>query len=172
MFLDLPNRIFGSATAITCRNTRALTKLNAFPIFIINLDPDWTRSVANPEFPRRGGGRQSHRGRGSLLFGKKSCWKLHENGRNWTQWEVHAPSAPFGSTNAFKWQWRIYIVKFRRPPRGPNSFNFMQFLGKFGKIVCCPLPRVGASTSGKSWIRHWVGLEQGNSRWRYTYAQN
>ena len=22
------------------------------------------------------------------------------------------------------------------PPRGPNSFNFMQFLGKFGKIVC------------------------------------
>ena len=28
-------------------------------------------------------------------------------------------------------QWRIYIVKFF-----PNSFNFMQFLGKFGKIVC------------------------------------
>ena len=23
-----------------------------------------------------------------------------------------------------------------RPPWGPNSFNFMQFLGKFGKIVC------------------------------------
>ena len=22
------------------------------------------------------------------------------------------------------------------PPGGPNSFNFMQFLGKFGKIVC------------------------------------
>ena len=35
-------------------------------------------------------------------------------------------------------QWRIYIVKFwtRAPPQGPNSFNFMQFLGKFGKIVC------------------------------------
>ena len=35
-------------------------------------------------------------------------------------------------------QWRIYIVKFwtRAPPGGPNSFNFMQFLGKFGKIVC------------------------------------
>ena len=38
-------------------------------------------------------------------------------------------------------QWRIYIVKFWMrapppPPRGPNSFNFMQFLGKFGKIVC------------------------------------
>ena len=31
----------------------------------------------------------------------------------------------------------------------PNSFNFMQFLGKFGKIVCwAPLPRVGATTSG------------------------
>ena len=24
----------------------------------------------------------------------------------------------------------------RAPPGGPNSFNFMQFLGKFGKIVC------------------------------------
>ena len=25
------------------------------------------------------------------------------------------------------------------PPEGPNSFNFMQFLGNFGKIVCwCP----------------------------------
>ena len=25
------------------------------------------------------------------------------------------------------------------PPGGPNSFNFMRFLGKFGKIVCwCP----------------------------------
>ena len=24
----------------------------------------------------------------------------------------------------------------RTPPRGPNSFNFMQFLGKFGKFVC------------------------------------
>ena len=23
-----------------------------------------------------------------------------------------------------------------RPPGGPNSFKFMQFLGKFGKIVC------------------------------------
>ena len=27
------------------------------------------------------------------------------------------------------------------PPPGLNSYNFMQFLGKFGKIVCCP-PRV------------------------------
>ena len=23
-----------------------------------------------------------------------------------------------------------------RPPGGPNSFNFLQFWGKFGKIVC------------------------------------
>ena len=23
-----------------------------------------------------------------------------------------------------------------RPPRGPNSFNFMQFLRNFGKIIC------------------------------------
>ena len=54
-------------------------------------------------------------------------------------------------------QWRIYIVKFwtRAPPGGPNSFNSMQFLGKFGKIVCWRPPwRVGAPSSGKSWIRH------------------
>ena len=39
-----------------------------------------------------------------------------------------------------KMQWRIYIVKFWTrvppPPGGPNSFNFMQFLGNFGEIVC------------------------------------
>ena len=34
-------------------------------------------------------------------------------------------------------------------PRGLNSFIFMQFLGKFVKIVCCPLP-----PQGKSWIHH------------------
>ena len=40
-------------------------------------------------------------------------------------------------------------------PQGPNSFNFMQFLGKFGKIVCWRAPwGVGAPSSGKSWIRH------------------
>ena len=42
-----------------------------------------------------------------------------------------------------------------RPPPGPNSFNFMQFLGKFGKsYVGAPPWRVGAPSSGKSWIRH------------------
>ena len=35
------------------------------------------------------------------------------------------------------------VVDLRRvqgmhAPGGPNSFNFMQFLGKFGKIVCWP----------------------------------
>ena len=41
-------------------------------------------------------------------------------------------------TSSLYAQWRIYIVKFwmRIPRGGPNSFNFMQFLGKFGKIVC------------------------------------
>ena len=38
-------------------------------------------------------------------------------------------------------------------PRGPNSFNFIQFLGK--SRVGAPW-RVGAPTSGKSWIRHCV----------------
>ena len=42
----------------------------------------------------------------------------------------------------------------RVPSGGPNSFNFMQFLGNIGKIICwCPPSRrAGAPSSGKSWI--------------------
>ena len=64
--------------------------------------------------------------------------------------------------DVLSFQWRICIVKFwTRLPPDPNSFIFMQFLGKFGKIVCRPLhppppPRVGASSSGKFWIRHCI----------------
>ena len=52
-------------------------------------------------------------------------------------------------------QWRTR----RSPPPVSNSFNFMRVLGQFAKIVCwrqpVPLPwRVGATTSGQSWIRH------------------
>ena len=44
-------------------------------------------------------------------------------------------------------------------PRHPNSFDFMQFSGNFGKIVCSRPPppppwRVHAPASGKSWIRY------------------
>ena len=39
-----------------------------------------------------------------------------------------------------------------RPPGGPNSFNFMQFLGKFGKIVCWRPPPPG------SWRPHLVEI--------------
>ena len=40
-------------------------------------------------------------------------------------------------------QWRIYIVKFWTPPKGPDSFNFMQFLGKIGKsYVGAPSPHL------------------------------
>ena len=69
-------------------------------------------------------------------------------------------SASKGGGGLHPGQWRIYIVKFwtRAPPGGPNSFNFMQFLGKFGKIVCWRPPwGVGAPSSGKSWIRHCRG---------------
>ena len=39
----------------------------------------------------------------------------------------------------------------RAPPGGPNSFNFMQFSGKYGKIVSFVPPKgVGAPSSGKS----------------------
>ena len=52
-----------------------------------------------------------------------------------------------------QYQWRIYIVKFwtRAPPGGPNSFNFMQFLGNLAKsYVGAPPWGVGAPSSGKS----------------------
>ena len=47
------------------------------------------------------------------------------------------------------------------PLHGPKSSQFMEFLGNFGKIVCWrPLPRVGAPSYGKSWIRpyRWLVL--------------
>ena len=48
-------------------------------------------------------------------------------------------------------QWRIYIVKFWTPPRGPNSFNFMQFFVKFWRNrMLPPPPGVGTPSSGKS----------------------
>ena len=58
------------------------------------------------------------------------CQKLLENEKkNWTKTGTRS-SCPQS-------QWRIYIVKFwtLASPRDPNSFNFMHFLGKFGKIV-------------------------------------
>ena len=48
-------------------------------------------------------------------------------------------------------------VQGMRTPRGPNSFNFMQFLGNFGKIICWHPPQgVGTPSSGKSWICHCI----------------
>ena len=56
-------------------------------------------------------------------------------------------------TFAWYYQWR----EGRAPSSGgPNSFNFMQFLGKFGKIICWRPWGVGAPSSGKSWICHWL----------------
>ena len=41
-------------------------------------------------------------------------------------------------------------------PQGPNSFNFMQFWGKFGTILCWRPPpgKLEPPSSGKSWICH------------------
>ena len=42
------------------------------------------------------------------------------------------------------------------PPGYPNSFDFIQFSGKFGKIVCWRPPPLGVGAPlGKSWIRRW-----------------
>ena len=42
------------------------------------------------------------------------------------------------------------------PPRGSNSFIFMQFSAKKWKIIA--ILGVGAPPWGKSWIRHWLGI--------------
>ena len=49
------------------------------------------------------------------------------------------------------------------PPGGPNSFNFMQFMGKFGKIICwrppgelAPPPR-GNPGSATGWLQDMKG---------------
>ena len=42
------------------------------------------------------------------------------------------------------------------PPGGPNSFNFMQFLRNLAKSYVGAPRGVGAPSSGKSWIRHWL----------------
>ena len=47
------------------------------------------------------------------------------------------------------------ILDARHPPGGPNSFNFMQFWKNLAKSYVGAPPRVGAPSSGKSWIRHW-----------------
>ena len=44
-------------------------------------------------------------------------------------------------------------VRDARPPGRPNSFDFMQFSGKFG--VFTPPLEGSRPPSGKSWIRHW-----------------
>ena len=50
-------------------------------------------------------------------------------------------------------------VRDARPPPGrPNSFDFMQFSGKFG-VFTPPLEGSRPPPSGKSWIRHCFMLE-------------
>ena len=46
------------------------------------------------------------------------------------------------------------------PPRGPNSFNFMQFLGKFGKIICWRPPGSWRPLLGEILDEKWDVLTQ------------
>ena len=45
------------------------------------------------------------------------------------------------------------------PPPGPNSFNFMQFLGKWQNRMLEPPEGLVPPTSGKSWIMVILVLE-------------
>ena len=83
----------------------------------------------------------------------------------WTQAQV----VNSNSTLAGKETWHNYIVKFWTPFK--ILFNFMQFLGKFGKIICWhPPPKFGTSTSEKFWIRPCYGKLvccTGNTEWHF-----
>ena len=58
-----------------------------------------------------------------------------------------------------------------RPPPDPNWLNSIQFLGKFGKIMCWrPHWRVGAPTSEKSWIRHCSCTIQKNTSYSLLFS--
>ena len=62
-------------------------------------------------------------------------------------------------------------VRDARPPPGrPNSFDFMQFSGKFG--VFTPPWRVHAPPSGKSWIRHCLVYIQKKQALNWRVAKN
>ena len=55
------------------------------------------------------------------------------------------------------WNAILYFPNFAVTDLRGSGCNFMQFLGKFDKTVCWhspPFRRVGAPTSGKSWIHH------------------
>ena len=69
------------------------------------------------------------------------------------------------STNLFYCLWNQISCSGRSkgfakdaPPRGPNSFNFMQFFGKIwqNRMLARPPEGVAPPTSGKSWICHYV----------------
>ena len=87
-------------------------------------------------------------------------------------WVIQVSIVELGPSKISK-QWRIYIVKFWTrppPPGGPNSFNFVQFLGKFGKIVCwrppgelAPPPRgnPGSATAKYRYLRTGINTFSG-----------
>ena len=99
----------------------------------------------------------------SLMFQSKKC---HVWTHSFTAIEPilkDVKTTPFSLSVNVTLAWAYLRGARDACPPSPNSFNFMQFLGKFGKIdrMLAPLPwRVGAPISGKSWIRHWLGFLQ------------
>ena len=89
------------------------------------------------------------------------AWEIHTSAwKPRTEHRCHKLREKSGSN---QYQWRFYIVNFGRdtpPPPGVQilsiSCNFWETLAKL--YVGAPTPRVGAPTSRKSWIRHWIRL--------------
>ena len=83
-------------------------------------------------------------------------------------WEIRSTSGRYASY----WNAILYFPNFALTDLRGSGCNFMQFFGKFGKIVRWHSRRVGARTSGKYWIRHcsvckrcmWPPLNEGYPR--------
>ena len=83
--------------------------------------------------------------------------------------EIHSTQGPSFQNSGIKHKNTSPLADLRGgregrtpPPKvgHPNSFNFMQFLGEFGKIA--PLLEGSRPTWGKSWIRHCKPYAFGN----------
>ena len=70
-------------------------------------------------------------------------------------WLILSNSSNLMKTSLFWKQKLITVADVHGKILELNSFNFTQFLGKFGQIGKPPW-RIGVPTSMKSWIRHWI----------------
>ena len=125
------------------------------------------QAVADPGFSPRGGCANSQ----NYYYFSNFCRKLHENERFWTPGGDVRPLRPPWirqcqdqlESNQLPYFETLPVADLHskilntRPPWGSKFFQFHAVFGKIGqnRMLVRPLPRrVGAPSSGKSWISH------------------